>query len=349
MPTDAPSMNATDEVIDIHTHILPECWPDLAQRYGYEGFVRIDHHRPGCARIMKGEKLFREVTANCWDPEVRWSECGMAGVTMQVLSTVPVMFSYWARPADGLDLSRFLNDHLAEIVKNSAGRFEGLGTVPLQEPALAIEELRRCVQVLGLRGVQIGTHVNSWNLDDAALYPFFEAAEEFGAAIFVHPWDMLGSERMTKYWLPWLVGMPAETSLAITSLMLGGVLERLPRLRIAFAHGGGAFPMTLGRMEHAFHIRPDVCAISTRQSPRSQIPRVYLDSLVHDPRVLGYLIDTFGEERIAMGSDYPFPLGEEKPGELIRSLGLDATKQSRLLAGTAREWLGLPSVIGPAG
>ena len=182
---------------------------------------------------------------------------------------MPVMFHYWAKGEDGLDTSRYLNDHIAEVVTQHPKRFIGLGTLPMQSPELATRELERCVKELGMAGVQIGSHVNQWNLSDAALFPVFQAAERLGAAVFVHPWDMMGGDRMAKYWLPWLVGMPAETSLAICSLIFGGVFERLPKLRVAFAHGGGAFPGTLGRIEHGHKARPDLCAVDNPRNPRS--------------------------------------------------------------------------------
>ena len=161
------------------------------------------------------------------------------------------------------------------------------------------------------------------------------------AAVFVHPWDMLGRERMSKFWLPWLVGMPAETCLAICSLIFAGVLERLPHLRVCFAHGGGSFPGTIGRIEHGFQVRPDLCATENSQSPRTYLRRLYVDSLVHDADALRGLIRLFGVHRIALGSDYPFPLGEAKPGNLIESMKLPAKDKKQLLSETAREFLGL--------
>jgi aminocarboxymuconate-semialdehyde decarboxylase len=212
----------------------------------------------------------------------------------------------------------------------------------MQAPDLAVRELERCVGELGLRGVEIGSHVNGTNLDHPSIFPVLEAAERLGAAVFVHPWDMMAKERMGKYWLGWLVGMPAETALAICSVIFGGVLERLPSLRIAFAHGGGSFPGTVGRIEHGFHCRPDLVAVDNPRNPRDYLGKFYLDSLVHDADALRTLIRLVGAGRIALGTDYPFPLGEQEPGKLIESLDeLSATVKARLLAGTAQEFLGV--------
>ena len=322
--------------IDIHTHILP---PELP-RWG-EGFLRLERVNDGCARLVRGDgSAFREISSNCWDPAVRLRECDESGVGAQVLSTVPVMFSYWAPPLQGYDVARFLNDQLAATCRAHPRRFAGLGTLPLQAPDLAVRELERCVRELGLCGVQIGTHVNDWNLSAPELFPVFQRAAELSAAVFVHPWDMMGEARMQKYWLPWLVGMPAEISLAICSLIFGGVLERLPALRVAFAHGGGAFPGTLGRIEHGFAARPDLCAVDNPHPPSKYLRRLYVDSLVHEPRALSLVLETFGVERVALGSDYPFPLGEARPGALIESLQLAPEHLERIRAGNALSWLG---------
>ena len=328
--------------IDIHTHVLPENWPDLKERYGYGGWVQLEHIGPGCARMVQEGKNFREITANSWDADVRLEECDAAGVDVQVLSTVPVMFNYWARAEDTLDLSRYLNDHIAGIVARYPDRFIGLATLPMQDPDLAVVELTRCVRELGLPGIEIGTHINGRNLDDPRVVEVFAAAAELGAAVFVHPWDMLGRERMERYWLPWLVGMPAETSLAICCMIFGGVLEKLPKLRVAFAHGGGAFPATIGRIEHGFEVRPDLVAVANKINPKRYLGRFYVDSLVHDPDMLHFMIKLMGANSIALGSDYPFPLGEARPGMLIESMEIAPEVRDRLLAGTALEWLALP-------
>ena len=328
--------------IDVHTHILPEKWPDLRERYGYGGFVRLEHHKPCCARMLIDDKFFREVESNTWDPNQRITECNHTQVDVQVLSTVPVMFNYWAKPEDTLDLSRILNDHIAGIVRDFPKRFIGLGTLPMQDANLAIKELERCVKELGLAGIQIGTHVNDRNLDDSALFDIFAAAQDLGAAIFVHPWEMMGEDKMRKYWLPWLVGMPAETSRAICSMIFGGIFERLPDLKVCFAHGGGSFAATFGRITHGFEVRPDLCAIDNPTHPKEYIGKFFIDSLVHDENALRFVSDFYGANRIAVGSDYPFPLGEFHPGKMIEnSAKFTQNEKDFMLYKSALEWLNL--------
>lgn len=327
--------------IDTHAHILPHDWPNLAEKYGDDRFAVI-HHAEGRHRIYKDGKFFREIWPNTWDPDLRVAEYAKFGVQAQVISTVPVLFSYWAKPHQALDLHEHLNNHKAEVCRKHPRHFAGLGTVPLQSPRLAIQEMERCVEQLGLSGVQIGSHVNDWNLDAPELLDFFTAAQELECAILIHPWDMMGTDTMPKYWLPWLVGMPAEQSRAACSLIFGGVLEKLPKLRVCFAHGGGSFPFTIGRIEHGFRMRPDLVALDNPRNPREYLKRVYFDSCVHDPQALRYLIDVVGTDRVMMGTDYPFPLGEQEPGSGINHLKLDETSQARLFHGTALDWLKLP-------
>ena len=327
--------------IDIHTHILPKEIPRWKDKFGYGGFIQLEHHRPCRARMIKDNgHFFREVEDNCWSAERRIEECDGFGVNVQVLSTVPVMFSYWAKPLDGAEIAKFLNDGIAEIVAAFPKRFIGLGTVPMQDTQLAINELERCKKI-GFAGVQIGTNVNQSNLGEPQFFDFFKACKELGMAVFVHPWEMMGEADMQKYWLPWLVGMPAETSRAICSLIFSGVLEKLPNLRICFAHGGGSFPSTIGRIEHGFEVRPDLCAVDNPHDPRKYLDRIYFDSLVHDPAMLDYLVKLAGPEHVALGTDYPFPLGELEPGKIVESMNFDEAAKSLLLHGSALKWLNL--------
>jgi aminocarboxymuconate-semialdehyde decarboxylase len=327
--------------IDIHTHILPEHIPNWKEKFGYGGFIHLDHHKPCCAKMMRDDgKFFREVEDNCWSAEKRIHECDHHHVDVQVLSTVPVMFSYWAKPEDCLNLSMFLNDHIAEIVQRYPRRFIGLGTIPMQAPELAIRELERCKKI-GLKGIQIGTNINQENLNEDKYFEIFKACEELGMAVFIHPWEMMGEKEMQRYWLPWLVGMPAETTRAICSMIFGGVFEKLPNLRVAFAHGGGSFPSTIGRIEHGFNCRPDLVALDNNINPREYLGKFWIDSLVHDPVMLDFVVGMFGANRIALGTDYPFPLGELQPGKLIKEMPYEQDVQELLLHGSALEWLGM--------
>ena len=326
--------------VDIHTHIIPEHIPRWAEKFNEKGYIHLDHHKHCRARMMIDDKFFREIEDNCWDPKVRMHQCDKHGVGVQVLSTIPVLFNYWAKAENAYDTARFFNDHISSVVRNYPERFIGLGTLPLQSPELSVKELERCVKELGLPGVEIGSHINDWNLNSPQLFPVYEAAQELDAAIFVHPWDMMGKEKMPDYWLPWLVGMPAETSLAICSMIFGGVFEKFPNLRVAFAHGGGAFPSSIGRIQHGFDVRPDLVAVHNKKPPKDYLGKFWLDSLVHDRDMLEYIMKLKGEYKICLGSDYPFPLGEHHPGKLIESMNLSPATQEKLLRSNALEWLG---------
>ena len=329
--------------IDIHTHIMPDKMPNWVQKFGYGEFIHLEH-RNCKACMMKGDKLFREVEDNCFDAGLRLKEMDETDVTFQVLSSIPVLFNYWAKAYDGYETSRFFNDHIADTVAKNPQRFIGIGTVPLQDIDLAIKEMERCVTELKMPGLEIGSNINGLNLSNPIFFPFYEAAEKIGCALFVHPWEMMGEQQMQKYWLPWLVGMPAETSRAICSMIFGGVFEKFPKLRVAFAHGGGSFPLTIGRIEHGFNVRPDLVAIDNPINPRDYIGKFWIDSLVHDPAAMKYIIKVMGADNICLGSDYPFPLGEHHPGLLIEQMNFENDLKEKLLFKNANEWLNLPTI-----
>ena len=330
-------------VIDIHTHILPKDLPDLEKKFGYGGWIRLDHNSNGTANMIKNGEQFRVVKCNCWDPVARLDDCQESGVSLQVISTIPVMFSYWAQPKHTYLLSRLLNDDIANVVQNNPKRFVGLGTIPMQDEKLAVKELERCIQDLRFPGIQIGSNINGKNLSSQKFFPIFEAAADLGSCIFVHPWNIMGKNQMEKYWLPWLVGMPAETSRAICSMIFSGIFEKLPNLRVAFAHGGGAFPATIGRIQHGYDSRPDLCAIDNNVDPTDYLGKFWIDSLVHDFDMLEFLLKKVGNKKIALGSDYPFPLGEKMPGLLIKNSNLSKTTKENLLYKNALDWLALKS------
>lgn len=326
--------------IDIHTHIMPDKMPNWVAKFGYGEFIHLEH-RNCKACMMKGDKLFREVDANCFDAGIRIKEMDETDVNIQVLSTIPVLFNYWAKPKDCLETSRFLNDHIADTVAKDPKRFIGIGTVPMHDTALAIQEMERCVNELKMPGLEIGSNINGINLSDPQFFLFYEAAEKLGCSLFVHPWEMMGEGQMQKYWLPWLVGMPAETSRAICSMIFGGVFEKFPKLKVAFAHGGGSFPATIGRIEHGFNVRPDLVAIDNAINPRDYIGKFWIDSLVHDKQAMQFIIDVMGEDHICLGSDYPFPLGEHHPGKLIESMNFSPALIDKLHFKNASDWLSL--------
>lgn len=328
--------------IDMHTHILPKELPDFAKKFGYEGFIHLHHHRPGFARMMQGEKFFREIQENCWDEEVRIREYAQFDTQVQVVCTIPVMFSYWAKPHDCLELSRFLNDHIADITFRYPKNYIGLGTIPMQDADLAIKELERLKYECNMPGIQIGSNINDKNLGEDEFFPIFEACQALDIAVFVHPWNMMGQQHMAKYWLPWLVGMPAETARAIASLIFSGVMERLPNLRFCFAHAGGSFIPTIGRLEHGFHCRPDLVAIDNPVSPRNYLGRFWVDSATHDPDLLQYILDKVGSKKVCLGTDYPFPLGDLEIGAFIEKMNMPEDVVDDIFFKSTLEWLKLP-------
>lgn len=327
--------------IDMHTHIMPEYMPRFTEQFGYEGFIHLEHHKPGKARMMRGTQFFREIEANCWDPALRIDEYAAHRTSVQVVCTIPVLFAYFAQPKHTLEVARFLNDHIAQLAHDYPRHYIGLGTLPMQDTGLAIQELQRCKEI-GLVGIQIGSNINDRNLDDPAFFPIFQAMQDLSMALFVHPWNMMGQQHMQKYWLPWLVGMPAETSRAICSMIFGGVLERLPGLRVNFAHAGGSFLPTIGRIEHGFNCRPDLVAVDNAVNPRKYLGKFWVDCITHDPHILRFILETAGEDRVTLGSDYPFPLGDLEIGAFIEDMNLSTKTLEKIFYKNTVDWLNLP-------
>lgn len=326
--------------VDFHTHIIPEDLPNFAEKYQGDRWPVL-HRTCTCgANIMVAGKVFREVTDQVWDPAKRIQDMERENVDIQVLSPIPVTFSYWAPAEEAEVMARIQNDFIAETVRQNPQRFIGLGTVPLQNTDLAIREMDRCMNELGLKGIEIGTNVNGNNLDDPSLIGFFEMAEKWEVPLFIHPWETLGRERMPRHNLMYTVGMPSETSLAAASLILGGVIEKFPRLKICFAHGGGSFPFILPRLDKGWKVWPHLRLIE--QPPSFYAKNFYFDSLVNDPLCVQYMVERFGHDKILTGSDYPFLLREVPPGDVIdHTLTLTEEQKRDMLGVNALRFLNM--------
>lgn len=369
---------------DVHTHttLSPATFALLEKFTSCTGFVRVRAHavKPCCAELVDGrEQVQRVIEDSAYDGAVRVRDCDGHGVTVQVISPTPMMIpDYVDDAAQAAEICRILNDDNAETAARFPGRFVALGALPMRHPGEAVREMER-IRTLGMRGVEVNSNIDGTELDHPHIFPVFEAAAALGMAVFIHPWggfmepqDEKLKARMNanRNWRPWLLGMGLETALAFDSMMRGRVHERLPGLRVLYAHGGGAFPALIGRLEHGAYCRPDLFTEASRLDPYRTIREcgIYTDSLTHNEAVLEMLAKIVGTDRIAMGSDYPYPLGEIDPfdpatmrdpkgnlcpydrvkgiypGSLIERSALfsDAEKQ-RMLSGTAKEWLGISS------
>ena len=300
--------------VDFHTHIYPLKLPDFSEKYNNQKWPVLQQKCSCGADIMVSGKVFREVTDQAWDPEKRIEDMREEGVDMQVISPVPVTFSYWAPVEQALELAQFQNDFIASTVNEHPDYFIGLGTVPMQDADAAIEEMRRCKEI-GLAGIEIGTNVNGENLDADYLLPFFKAAEELEMPLFIHPWETMAQNRTPRHNFLYTIGMPSETALAAASLIWSGVMEKCPNLKVCFAHGGGSFPYILPRLDQGWEVWPHLRL--TEHPPSHYAKNFYFDSLVYDKDNLAFLIERFGHDKVIMGSDYPFLLREINPGKVV--------------------------------
>lgn len=324
--------------IDVHTHGVPEALPRLADRYGGD-WPQLLPTGPCTAELRLGARRFRSIDDRCWAPARRIEEMDVEGVAVQVVSPIPVTFSYGLPAAGVAELARAQNEWIAGLVRDHEGRFAGLGTVPLQDPVTAATMVIEAIGDLGLRGVEIGSNVDGRPLDDASLTDFYAACEEAGAVVFVHPWQVLGEERLGRHGLLYSVGMPAETAAAAATLILGGVLDRHRRLRVVLAHGGGALLPMLPRIERCVTMLPGL--EPPRLEMREYLRRFWYDSLVYDPATVASLVSAVGADRVMVGTDYPFPIGERPAGSGVLAAGLDEKETEAVLRGTAAELFGL--------
>ncbi|MBS0508135.1 MAG: amidohydrolase family protein [Proteobacteria bacterium] len=325
----------------MHSHLFPAITREeaFALDATQAPWLRIDDASKGM--IMRGDQEFRPVTPPLWDADARIADLDRQGVDLQIVCATPVMFGYALDAAKVETWSARMNDLTLEHCNRHPRRLKALAQVPLQDTERACREASRA-KACGHVGVQIGNHVGDRDLDDAQLVEFLHHCAVSDIPVLVHPWDMMGGARMKQWMLPWLVSMPAETSLGILSLILSGAFERLPRsLKVCFAHGGGAFAYTLGRVDNAWKHR-DIVRKDCPNLPSSYTDRFYVDSAVFDEQALRLLVDVMGSERVMLGSDHPFPLGEQQIGQLVGDTTLlNGVEKRRILGGNAKAFFNL--------
>jgi aminocarboxymuconate-semialdehyde decarboxylase len=333
-------MTSPARVIDVHSHYVPRGWPDLGELCGGADWpsLRVDSAHE--ATIMLGEREFRRISDACWNADQRLADMDSDGVDLQVVSPTPVFFAYGRSAAQATEVARIFNDLALDITSAAPDRLVPFCQVPLQDSDAACRELDRSL-ANGHRGVEIGNHVGDADLDTEGVVTFLQHCADRDVPVFVHPWDMPSSPRLDRWMAQWLVGMPAETHLSILALILGGAFDRLPEtLRIAFAHGGGSFAFWLGRADNAWHQRNDVVRGRSLMPPSSYVGRFSVDSVVFDEPALRLLVDTLGSDRVMMGSDYPYPLGERPAGAVVRRSTLHPDARAAILGGNAESFLG---------
>lgn len=333
----------TARTIDCHTHVLTEEAIRLLAKQSPKVAPKLTNigARGGTLEI-EGKVVQHPLPREIWDLSLRLRDMDANGVDVQVLSPNVFTFFYGHEVALALACAALQNEEIAAVVRRHPGRFLGLGAVPLQAPQVAADELKRSMTQLGLRGAMIGTNVNGRNLDDPALEPFWAAAETLGAFIFVHPSAGAGAERLTSYYLRNMVGLPFETTIAGASLVFGGVLERYPKLKICLAHGGGFVPYQAGRFQHGWEVR-DEAKLRLHNPPSESLGRLFYDTIVHSKSTLEFLISAAGPDRVLLGSDYPYDMGNLDCVARVRALSIDPPARDLILGGYAQTVLGEPT------
>jgi aminocarboxymuconate-semialdehyde decarboxylase len=327
--------------VDLHTHVFPDKLPALGHRYNDQRWPHLEHDESATARIMLGASTYRQITDHAWRPDRRIEDMDRELVNLQVVSPTPVTFGYWGDPKATLELSRFQNDFIADFVGRHPKRFIGLGTVPLQEPGSAIEEMTRVRKELKLPGLELGATVRGNGFHVPELRPFFRAAVELDCALFIHPlnepWSV--GEREKRANLPGLhqgFGMPGETAFAAATLMLGGVMSEFPGLRVCLAHGGGPLCMVVPRMATIWQNIP-AARERVSSSPMEMVRRFWADTLTFDVDSLILLKSRLGCEKLVVGSDYPFDAREKPPGAVLdraEAAGLLSASEISAIRGT---------------
>ncbi|MDQ1002207.1 aminocarboxymuconate-semialdehyde decarboxylase [Neobacillus niacini] len=328
-------------IIDMHTHFTPEKLPEMRNLAGSNLWPIMEMTSEQTGNVLISGKVFRKLTNQSWDANRRIEDMDKEGIDIQVISPMPELLSYWFEPEDTLEFSRYINDKLSELVQVNPKRFYGLGMVPLQDPQLAARELKRLKKDFNLIGVEVGSNVNGRPIGDPYFHPFFEAAEEEGMAIFVHPLHPLGKERLIgPMQLQAYINFPFETGWAGASLITGGVLEKYPNLRIALSHGGGSLFSILPRLEHGWKTNESLKALM-KKSPMEYGKKLYFDTLVYDELTLRHLINLIGTSNLLIGSDYPYLIREKSPGNRVKMLNLTEEVEKSIFKANSLKFLGI--------
>lgn len=323
--------------IDVHSHILPQSYLERAAASPEFG-ASVGRREDGMLLLTLGG-VDRPVPPGFYDVQVRRREVPAKGIDLQVVSPAPQLFYYNMDPKVGAEVARLANEAVAEMVRADPSRFLGFGTVPLQSVDLALAELER-FEPLGLRGVEVGTNVGGRFLSDPAFRPIFEAIEARGLPVFVHPWDPAGKERLSCFSLLSVAGFLIETTLTLAHLIFSGFLDALPRLRLCFAHAGGFFPYLVGRVEREAGIDPAM-GRALQRPVLEYLRRCYFDTIVLHPRPLECVIALVGVDRLVLGSDYPFDLGDPDPLASVAALEIPEADKVKIRGENARRFLGL--------
>jgi aminocarboxymuconate-semialdehyde decarboxylase len=327
-------------VVDVHAHtIVPDVFPLVAGQPGFRDEQEQQLRTFGSESVERNARLAAgEYAPLLTDMGSRLAAMDAAGIDVQAVSVIPTQYHYWADRGLAREVISAVNEHIAAMANRQPDRVVGLATVALQHPDLAAAQLVYAIRTLGLRGVEISTSAAGRDLSDPSFEPFFAAAEELAAFIFVHPWGCSLGERLNAWYLGNIIGQPAETTLALSHLIFGGVLDRYPRLIVCGAHGGGYLPQYIGRADHAYAVRPESAAIE--QPPSAYLRQLYFDSLVYRPETARQLIDVAGAGHVLLGTDYPFDMGVTDPlARLDAVSGLTCDERAAIAGGTAAELL----------
>ena len=331
-------------VVDIHCHVLCSETEQLAVQLGVTGEAGTMRFASEASR-QAARAQRQAIRLQLTDIDTRLADMDRAGIDLQVLSPAPNQYHYEADPGVARQLAAQTNTTIATMAQHPSGRFVGLGTVPLQHAGLAIDALRHAVKELGLRGVEIGTHVGGQDLDTLGLEDFFAEAQALKALVFLHPAGFSDGRRLGEYFLNNIIGNPLESSLAVSRLIFSGLFERMPGLKMCVAHGGGYLAACPGRMDHAWRVRPE-CRACLRAPPSQSLKRLYFDTLVHSPQQLQHLVEVYGAEHLLLGSDYPYDMGDPAAAAQIEALsGLDNDARSAMLGGNALRLLAMEMEI----